>query len=453
MKTENGTKTTYTYNALNQLVKENDTVYKYDDAGNLVSTTSSGKSAAYTYNAENKLIRATVQEGNNVSVEEYEYDYAGNRTVKKSENDYTYYLNDVSGGLTQVLAELDSNGNEKCYYTRGTEIISQERSGNISYYLTDGHCSVRQLADSTGAVTDTYVYDAWGNLISSTGDTENSYLYCGEQLDSTTGLYYLRARYMNPTTGTFISMDTYQGSIFEPVTLHKYLYANANPVTYCDPSGYMFGQTAVLNMRAQETINAMAVYKSLKAALLGIQVGIMISSPVLVIFGTAIFENVANGVMTSENVSDAVREETIRKHRKNQKIGWIVYEELDELDRATGAMGYITPNMLRTGSRPAVDPKDYVSGKGYARGHLIAKVLGGSGKDRRNLVTIYQNPVNSPDMRDLEVKIKDAVSCGENVLMIVRPIYCNDSGIPLYINMVAFGESGFNLMGLILNVK
>ena len=153
LKTENGTKTTYTYNALNQLVKENDTVYKYDDAGNLISTTSSGKSAAYTYNAENKLIRAT----NNVSVEEYEYDYAGNRTVKKSENDYTYYLNDVSSGLTQVLAELDKNGNEKCYYTRSAEIISQERNGAISYYLTDGHGSIRQLADSTGIITDTYI--------------------------------------------------------------------------------------------------------------------------------------------------------------------------------------------------------------------------------------------------------------------------------------------------------
>ena len=53
-----------------------------------------------------------------------------------------------------------------------------------------------------------------------------------------TGLYYLRARYMNPSTGTFISMDNYEGSIYDPVSLHKYLYANANPVMYTDPSGY-----------------------------------------------------------------------------------------------------------------------------------------------------------------------------------------------------------------------
>ncbi|WP_278244706.1 papain fold toxin domain-containing protein [Ruminococcus flavefaciens] len=61
---------------------------------------------------------------------------------------------------------------------------------------------------------------------------------CGEQLDSATGLYYLRARYMDPSTGVFTTMDTYQGSVFDPVSLHKYLYANANPVMNSDPSEY-----------------------------------------------------------------------------------------------------------------------------------------------------------------------------------------------------------------------
>ena len=43
---------------------------------------------------------------------------------------------------------------------------------------------------------------------------------------------------MNPTTGTITSMDTYGGFVFDPTSLHKYLYANANPVSYTDPSGY-----------------------------------------------------------------------------------------------------------------------------------------------------------------------------------------------------------------------
>lgn len=67
---------------------------------------------------------------------------------------------------------------------------------------------------------------------------------------------------MNPTTGTFISMDTYQGSIFDPTSLHKYLYANANPVMYCDPSGYMS------IARVQYDINCITIARKLIATLL-----------------------------------------------------------------------------------------------------------------------------------------------------------------------------------------
>ena len=81
-------------------------------------------------------------------------------------------------------------------------------------------------------ITDIYVYDAYGNLLKQTGTTENDYLYTGEQYNALTGLYYLRARYMNPETGTFTSMDMYAGTLDNPVSLHKYLYANANPVMY-----------------------------------------------------------------------------------------------------------------------------------------------------------------------------------------------------------------------------
>ena len=276
LKTENGDETTYTYNALNQLTAETGVTYQYDDAGNLISVTSGTKSTLYVYNAENKLIRATVQEGNSVSVEEYEYDYAGNRSSKTTTvngvSETVKYLNDNSV-LTNVLAEFDDNGNVLCYYTIGSDLISQERNNVASIYLYDGHGSVRGLIDSTGTLTDTYNYDAFGNLLDKTGTTVNNYLYCGEQFDSATGLYYLRARYMNPETGTFITMDTYQGSIFDPTSLHKYLYANADPVMNVDPTGYFTLADISVSQAISDTLDkwndswAIRTYHHLKSKL------------------------------------------------------------------------------------------------------------------------------------------------------------------------------------------
>jgi RHS repeat-associated protein len=61
--------------------------------------------------------------------------------------------------------------------------------------------------------------------------------YRGEQYDSDLGLYYLRARYYNTMTDRFVSMDPSSGVITDPKTLHKYLYANGDPVDLADPTG------------------------------------------------------------------------------------------------------------------------------------------------------------------------------------------------------------------------
>ena len=86
-------------------------------------------------------------------------------------------------------------------------------------------------------VTDTYDYDAFGNQVHSTGSTPNEMLYRGEQFDSDLGLYYLRARYYNPITGRFMSRDPQDGAVMTPATLHKYLYANGDPIDLADPTG------------------------------------------------------------------------------------------------------------------------------------------------------------------------------------------------------------------------
>jgi len=190
-------------------------------------------------------------------IETYEYDYLGNRTAKTSGGVRNEYTTDLSSGYSQVLKA--TIGSDSVYYTRGFELISRQEGSDVSYYIYDGGLSVRALTDESGTVTDTLVFDAFGNNTEKTGTTDNSYGFQGEEKDET-GLYYLRARYMDPATGTFTSMDTYGGSLSDPMSLHKYMFANANPVKYSDPSGHFSMEELIANMGCQAII-AGALYE------------------------------------------------------------------------------------------------------------------------------------------------------------------------------------------------
>jgi RHS repeat-associated protein len=98
---------------------------------------------------------------------------------------------------------------------------------------------VRLLTDATGAATGSADFDAFGNLISQTGSTTSAFLYEGEQLDPDLDLYYLRARYYSAATGRFWTSDPVEGNMLRPLSLHRYIYAAADPVDKIDPSGQL----------------------------------------------------------------------------------------------------------------------------------------------------------------------------------------------------------------------
>ena len=203
----------------------------YDNNGNTLNNGGIGN----VYDFENRL----VQHGAVKIV----YDGDGNRVSETVGGVTTnYVVADVNPtGYSQVILELQ-NGFTKRAYTYGLERISQTLASGgqaLSFYGYDGHGSVRYLTGSTGAVTDTYDYDAFGNLIASTGTTPNNYLFAGEQFDPALGVYYNRARYYDQRQGRFWTADTYEGHQQDPTSLHRYLFSNADPVDLGDPSGLL----------------------------------------------------------------------------------------------------------------------------------------------------------------------------------------------------------------------
>ena len=87
-----------------------------------------------------------------------------------------------------------------------------------------------------GAAT-TDIHTACGDLHTADSRIPTSQLHTGGEMVAARGLYYLRARLMNPLTGRFWTADSYEGAQTDPQSLHKYLYANADPLNRLDPSG------------------------------------------------------------------------------------------------------------------------------------------------------------------------------------------------------------------------
>ncbi|HEV2804512.1 MAG TPA: RHS repeat-associated core domain-containing protein [Chthoniobacterales bacterium] len=210
-----------------------------------------------SYDSENRLTQRNGSNGNVTLV----YDGDGNRVQQTVNGQTTSYLVDDRNptGYAQVVEEI-VNGVVNHTYTYGHDLISQDQvdpatnSWHATFYAYDGHGNVRFLTKESGQVTDTYVFDALGTLITATGTTNNRYLYTGEQFDPTLGLYYLRARLMNPLTGRFWSMDSYQGKTGDPASLHKYLYCGADPINAIDPTGH----TTLAETLAAEEVDVIA---------------------------------------------------------------------------------------------------------------------------------------------------------------------------------------------------
>ena len=234
-----GTPTTFSYDSNDQLLSDGTAIYTWDANGNLVRKTQGAAVTQYGFDAENRLVSILSSALSN----QYAYDADGNRVQATTATGTTRFLVDTvnNTGLSQVLEEKDGNSALQARYSYGSKLLAMARGGTSSFELRDASGSTWALADSAGAITDRYQYDAWGNAVSTTGSTVNPYRYRGERLDADTGLYQLRARYYSPSQGRFTARDPFAGRPDSPVSRHRFLYANADPVNNIDPTGLFTG--------------------------------------------------------------------------------------------------------------------------------------------------------------------------------------------------------------------
>ncbi|MCX7397485.1 MAG: DUF3238 domain-containing protein [Planctomycetales bacterium] len=113
-------------------------------------------------------------------------------------------------------------------------LLSQNRNGVTSYYHYDGRGDTVALTDDSGDVTDTKEYDAWGNVIASTGSTVTPYLFVGRQgyRTGSEGIY-VRARLYQPKTMRWSSPDP----VVPWISSKQYTYSSGCAVACIDPSG------------------------------------------------------------------------------------------------------------------------------------------------------------------------------------------------------------------------
>ena len=207
------------------------TTYSYDSNGNRTAATpSSGSASSYTYNGVNELTQYQLGSGTATT---YAYDGNGLRQSKTTGSTTTNFLWDESTSLPLLLQE--TTGSSTTNYVYGPTGLPLEEvlpSGTTYYYASDSLGSTRALTDASGAVANTDTYDPYGNITASTGSTANPLLYAGQYLDSESGLYYMRARYYDPTTAQFLTVDPMVESTQSP-----YAYTAGDPINTSDHSG------------------------------------------------------------------------------------------------------------------------------------------------------------------------------------------------------------------------
>jgi RHS repeat-associated protein len=263
------TTTSYTYDVADRLqqaiatsatASTVTTTYQWDQNGRVIRKASGSQVSLFTWRSDDKLVQ--VKQGATDATAQviatYSYDDFGNRIQRVTQvpdpanpnsgtqvPQVTNYLVDDSFPYAETLEEEQNTNTQinRTLYTWGNDLISANLNSSLvgtpaqTYYEPDGLGSIITTSNANGQITANYRYDAFGKTYGVAAGDINPYRFTGQYFDAVTGIQYNRARWYDPDTALFLSMDPDQGAVAQPKSLPRYLYAEADPVNKVDPSG------------------------------------------------------------------------------------------------------------------------------------------------------------------------------------------------------------------------
>ena len=159
-RTVDAERTDYIYNNSNRIISNSSFTYTTDANGNMTSKTekSNGQTTTFIYDSANRLIQVNAS---TFTIATYKYDLAGNRIEKSIDGIVTRFVYDGA----DILAILNGSNDLIALFTHGPGIdspLSMRRQGVDFFYHADALGNVNALTGSTGNISESYEYLAFG---------------------------------------------------------------------------------------------------------------------------------------------------------------------------------------------------------------------------------------------------------------------------------------------------
>lgn len=277
--TKNATTTAYAYNTAGQLTKVGANPVSTDANGNitgigtktfgwnalneLTSTTQGGTTTNYTYNGNGLRVGTSGAGFNSTDLWDQVNPSTGALTtpipspatganpapprvpspfataVDQGGSQQGVGPTTANNAGSPVLPQLVSDGTNTYFTGNGQALGQISGTGAATWYLPDGLGSTTGTTGSNGTLAGSTAYSPYGQVSSQSG-AQATLGFTG-QLQDPGGLLYLRARYLDPGIGRFLSSDSLQPNAAGTVGYNPYAYADDSPTSATDPSGHFAG--------------------------------------------------------------------------------------------------------------------------------------------------------------------------------------------------------------------